>query len=128
MKTPLGMFFFAVLFSLGVAPASADEINWSAVQWAGTQRDCSASNFNTRWRITETANRVTLQADTKSSHPGWHLRASQLNPDGSGRIETSYHNGRPAWFEFTAGHGPRTIYFNYNYQACIWQLHPAPPA
>jgi len=113
------------LLVLGVAPASAAEIKWVAVQRAGMQRDCSASLMNVQWRVSETAKRITLQADSRSSDKGWRLNAPQLNPDGSGRIVTSYHNGRPAWFEFTAGHGPRTVYFNYGYHACVWELHPA---
>jgi hypothetical protein len=113
------------LLVLGVAPASANQIQWVAVQRAGTQRDCSASLMNVHWRVSETAKRITLQADSKSSDMGWRLNAPQLNSDGSGRIVTSYHNGRPAWFEFTAGHGPRTVYFNYGYHACVWELRPA---
>jgi hypothetical protein len=125
VKALLCSFLFAVLFSLGVAPASAADITWVAVQWVGTQRDCSANLMNVRWRVTETAQRITLQADSRSSDTGWRLKAPQLNPDGSGRIVISYHNGRPAWFEFAAGHGPRMVYFNYGYQACVWELHPA---
>jgi hypothetical protein len=124
MKIPNGMLLFAALYLLASSSASADELVWSAVQWVGTQRDCSEKYMNVRWRIFETQSRITLQADSKSSQTGWQLSAHQLNPDGSGRINTSYHNGRPAWFEFAAGHGPRVIYFNFNYQACIWQLHP----
>jgi hypothetical protein len=125
VKALLSTILFAALFSLGAVPASAVEINWVAVQWVGTQRDCSASLMNVHWRVSETAKRITLQADSRSSSVGWRLNAPQLNPDGSGRITTSYHHGRPAWFEFTAGRGPRTVYFNYGYQACVWELHPA---
>jgi hypothetical protein len=109
----------------GMAPASAAETEWIAVQHVGTARDCSVSMMNVRWRVSETARRITLQPDSKSSDTGWRLKDPHLNPDGSGRILTSYHNGRPAWFEFTAGHGPRTVYFNYGYHACVWELHPA---
>jgi hypothetical protein len=114
----------ASAFSLCVAPMTSNELKWNAVQWAGTQRDCSTSSMNVRWRVSETAERITLQDDGKSSGRGWQLRASHLNPDGSGRIDISYHDGRPAWFEFTAGHGPRMVYFNYGYHACVWELHP----
>lgn len=125
VKALQGTFLFTALFLLGIAPALADEITWVAVQWAGTQRDCSAGAMNVHWRVAETATRISLQADTKSSGTGWRLNAVKLNPDGSGRIETSYHNGRPAWFQFTAGHGPRIVYFNHGYHACVWELHPA---
>jgi hypothetical protein len=125
MKTLLGLSFFAVLSTLAVAPASADEVKWSAMQQAGAQWDCSPKYMNTRWMIVETGKRITLQADSRPSRVSWRLGTQELNPDGSGRINISYHGGRPAWFEFAAGHGPRMVQFNYNYQACVWQLHPA---
>ncbi|HTR86978.1 MAG TPA: hypothetical protein VMI56_21030 [Reyranella sp.] len=114
-----------LLLAALASPATAETVEWTARQHAGTQWDCSAAAVNTHWRVTETAQRITLQSDNRSSDPGWRLKAGQLNPDGSGRIEIAYHNGRPAWFEFTAGRGPRTVYFNYGYHACIWELHPA---
>jgi hypothetical protein len=105
--------------------ASGEESRWTAIQLAGIQRDCSSADYNVHWRIVETDRRITLQEDSRSSSKGWRLDAGQLNPDGSGRINIVYHNGRPAWFEFAPGRGPRTIYFNHNYHACVWQLHPA---
>jgi hypothetical protein len=124
MKSLFGMFAFSGVLALGIAPASADVTNWDAVQWVGTQWDCSGREMNARWRIVESANRIVLQSDSRTSKYSWSLSPRQLNADGSGRISISYHNGRPAWFEFAAGHGPRMIQFNYNYQACVWQLHP----
>jgi len=116
---------FAALFLLGAVPASAVENKWDAVQWAGTQRDCSTSSMNVRWRVTETDKRIILQNDIKSSGRGWRLNASQLNPDGSGRVVITYHHGTPARFNFAAGHGPRMVYFSLGYHACVWELHPA---
>ena len=115
----------ASAFPLCGAPPSSDEIKWEAAQWAGTQRDCSASSVNIHWRITETADRTLLQDDTRSSGTGWRLDASRLNPDGSGRFDITYHNGRPVRFEFAAGHGPRMVHYTYGYHACVWELHPA---
>jgi hypothetical protein len=80
--------------------------------------------MNTRWVVVETAMRITLQADTRSSGTNWHMSTSGLNADGSGRISIMSRHGRPAWFEFEPGHGPRTIHFSYSYHACIWQLSP----
>lgn len=94
---------FTALLILGAAPAAlslggapTSEIKWDAVQWAGTQRDFSASSMNVGWRISETAERIVLREDTRSSAKGWLLIAHHLNPDGSGRINLSYHDGRPA--------------------------------
>jgi len=124
MSSLPGLIPLAALSLLAAAPATADDSNWTAVQWVGTQRDCSEKYMNVRWHISQTDRRITLQADSRSAHTGWRLSTRELNPDGSGRIEAPYHNNRTAWFEFTPGHGPRTIFFNYNYQACVWQLHP----
>ena len=126
MKSTLSRSLLLVAFALGAVPASAAEQTWAARQVAGTQRDCCAVHMNTRWSIIlETDKHIVLRPDNRSFASGWRLRANQLNPDGAGLIEALYHNGRPARFEFTAGHGPRTVYFTYDYKGCVWELQPA---
>jgi hypothetical protein len=131
---PFRAIFFTGLFTLAAVPASAlslcvapasDEIKWEAVQWAGPQRDCSTSSMNVRWRITETAERIIMHEDSRSSGSGLRLNASHLNPDGSGRIDITYKGGKPIRFEFVAGHGPRVVRYTYGYHACVWELRPA---
>ena len=118
------LLYAVALVALGAAPARADDVQWTAVELPGPQRDCSDKHMNTHWVIVETATRITLQADTRSSGMNWHLSTRDLNADGSGHIAVVSRHGRPAWFEFTPGHGPRTIHFSYNYHACVWQLSP----
>ena len=70
------------LLASGIAPASAAETQWNAVQHVGTARDCSVSMMNVRWHVSETATRITLQPDSKSSDVGWRLRRERVAVSG----------------------------------------------
>jgi hypothetical protein len=120
-KTLLAALSLAAFAPFCTASAEQDETKWSAVQWVGPQRDCSGNLVNARWSIVEKAGVLTATSDGVAS---WHIRTRGLNPDGSGRVDFKDSRGRPVWFEFEPGRGPRKIRFNFRYRACVWLLNP----
>lgn len=114
-------FALIAVSALHAASAEEGEIRWSAKQWAGPQWDCSESSMNTRWTIVE---KDGLFVATSETFAQIRINTRSLRPDGSGRVTIKDARGRLGWVEFEAGHGPRKIYFNSAYHACVWLLYP----
>ncbi len=95
---------------------------WTAVLTVGTARDCFIGANNARWEITERDGKLSAVSEDKRGR--WEIDTSGLSADGSGRVHLKDGKGKPMWVQLEAGHGPRNIYFNVNYQACVWQLMP----
>lgn len=120
-KMQLAAFFLAAFAPFCTASAEERQTRWSAVQWVGPQKDCSDRFSNTRWSIVEEEG---VLIATSAGLARWSMSTRGLNPDGSGRVDLKNARGRPAWFEFEPGHGPRKIRYNIGYRACVWLLYP----
>jgi hypothetical protein len=112
-----------VVSALHGASAEEGEIKWSAVQWAGPQRDCGVGAMNNRWTIVVKNGVLSATSDARGS---FHFNTRHLNRDGSGRVTFNDNLGKPMWIELEAGHGPRKIHYNSGYHTCVWLLDPNP--
>src|SRR5262249_32919545 len=106
---------------LAAASAAETETSWSAIQLTGSQIDCSSRFVNARWSLVEKDGVFTAVSE---GNVQWRVSTRGLKPDGSGRIDLKDPKGRPAWFEFEPGHGPRKIRYNVANRACVWVLNP----
>jgi hypothetical protein len=121
MKSQFAGLVLVALAPLAAASAEEQGTKWSAVQVVGPQKDCFDMLSNERWSLVEKDGVLTASMNGVKR---WSISTRSLNSDGSGRVNTKDANGRPAWFEFEPGRGPRKIRYNVGYRACVWLLNP----
>lgn len=105
----------------GAASAQQPPLEWNALQSIGNERDCPTRAMGTRWHVRVRNGRLVATSD---GFARLRVNLRHLNADGSGRVSTITRNGRPAWFEFEPGHGPRAFHYHIGYHACIFMLAP----